>query len=187
MRINAYLILALALSLLTACDSKQKSSTAEGTLVKPQIGEEFPMSIQKGGKFASLDQIRVEALGIIEHRKKTEPEALSMLTFGYWNPEFVYNSGQISPTDQYAGYWIKFEDDFTYSYGQYKKNFGKGKYHFRLDDKSLYMLDDNIEHEPKVWTVNHNGEVIALVGTHEYGVNNGMQMKMVALTEKPTM
>ena len=146
---------------------------------------EFPLNIQKGGEFVSLDQIRVQARALIEHRIGQNNKALAMLTTGYWWPEFVFNSGSMSKVDEYAGHWLKFNDDFSYNYGIYDKTLGTGKYHFRLDDNKLHMLDNNVEFEPKVWQANYNGQVIALVGTHEYGVNNGMQIKMLGLDQKP--
>ena len=161
-----------------------QSSTSKVTKEPPPRG--FPLNIQKGGTYRSLDQIRVRALGVIEDRIKKNPKALSMLTYGWWNPEFVYNDQEISGQDTYAGYWLKFEDDFTYQYGYYEQLMGSGKYYFRLDDKSLYMLDSDINSEPKVWTANHNGELMALVGTHEYKINNGMQIKMVPEDAKPS-
>ena len=184
MRLSILMLLSTCLLLVSACNN---AKTETGETISPPSGDEkvFPMSIQKGGTYRSLDQIRVQALSIIQHRIKEEPESLSMLTYVFWTPEFVYNQQNISKTDEYSGYWIKYEDDFTYSYGLGGKTYGKGRYHFRLDDKKLYMLDDNVELEPKVWQINHNADVIALVGLHEYGVNNGMQMKLIGLANKP--
>ena len=62
---------------------------------------------------------------------------------------------------------------------------GAGRYHFRLEDSQLIMLDDDVDQEPKVWTANNNGEMMSYVGTHEFGVNNGMQMKMIPLDTRP--
>ena len=73
-----------------------------------------------------LDQIRVQARAIIEHRISQEENALAMLVEGFWWPEFVFNSGSMSKPDDYAGYWLKFNDDFTYNYGLYDRTFGKG-------------------------------------------------------------
>lgn len=196
MRITYLLITALIFSLFIACNqSSDKPSTKGDSAVATASvddyatneGKVFPMSIQKGGTYKSVDQIRVQAMGIINHRVKAEPKALSMLTYAYWNPEFVYNAGSISGVGDYEGYWIKFEDDFRYKYGINDKVTGGGRYHFRLEDKSLYMLDDNVEYEPKVWTVNYNGSVMAIVGTHEYKVNNGMQIKLVEMDNKPVI
>lgn len=184
MRLSIFIALCITVVLSSSCN---KSGSQDSEVISNPTPDEkvFPMSIQKGGTFRSLDQIRVQALSIIKHRIKEEPEALSMLTYVYWTPEFVYNAESISKENEYAGYWIKFNDDFSYLYGKGSKTFGKGQYHFRLADKKLYMLDDNVELEPKVWQINHNADVIALVGLHEYNVNNGMQMKMIGLPNKP--
>jgi len=183
MKIIQSIFLGLVLLFLMSCGQEKKGAGTSNQKADEPL--EFPLNIQKGGKFSSLDQIRVQALSIIEHRKKVAPEALSILTFSYWYPEFVFNGQEMSKVDQYAGYWLKFGDDFQYTYGVYSKTLGKGKYHFRLDDNSLFMLDDNVELEPKEWTANNNGKAMGLVGKHTYGVNNSMQVKMLPLEDKP--
>ncbi len=178
--------------LMWACNqnpSDQKANSEDAPVstgnYATNMGKVFPLSIQKGGSYRSVDQIRIQALGIINHRIKEQPKALAMLTHTSWQPEFVYNDRAMSGVDEYAEYWIKFGDDFRYKYGVGQKITGGGKYHFRLEDKSLYMLNDNVEHEPKVWRVNYNGSVLAMAGTNEYKVNNGMQIKMIEIENKP--
>jgi len=150
-----------------------------------QADKVFPISIQKGGSFKSLEQIRVRALAEISDRVVNEPEALSIITSFYWHPEAVVNGREIHGEGYYEGYWIKFEDDFTYQYGINQGLLGSGKYHFRLDDETMYMLDADFEQEPKVWRAKANGRAIALAGIHEYKVNNGIQIKLTPLTEEP--
>ncbi len=164
-----------------------KQSNVEGQEQTGRTSGEliFPLNIQKGGSYQSVDQIRAQALTIIDHRIQTDGEPMAMLTFAYWWPEFVFDGSQMSDIGQYDGYWLKFNEDFTYRYGRDDRIFGNGKYHFTLDSNALIMLDTDIESEPKVWTANYNGRAMALVGTHEYGVNNGMQIKLVALDEEP--
>lgn len=176
----------IALSVLMsflACNQQAKKSQS----FTPPTTEDliFPLNIQKGGTFTSLEQIRAQARTIIDHRIEQEPEALAMLTSTHWWPEYVFNAGSISKEGHYDGYWLRFDEDFKYQYGQYQHLFGEGKYHFNLDSKSLIMLDSDVDSEPKVWTANYNGQAIALVGTHEYGVNNGMQIKLVSIDEQP--
>lgn len=188
-----FLLLSLSLILFSCNGSgsggsggNEAASAAGATkLSQPVNGKVFPLSIQKGGSYRSLDQIRVQARTIIDHRIEQSDKALAMMTHTYWYPEFVYNGKEMSKVDEYKGYWIKYGDDFRYQYGQYGKVFGEGRYHFRLEDKSLYMLDDDIEQEPKVWTVNYNGEAMAYVGVHEYKISNGMQLKFLAVGEQP--
>ena len=182
MRKFLFLLLGVGYIFVSSCNS----GTGGGGEIASSTGLVFPVNIQKGGDFQSVDQIRVQARTIIEHRMKEQPDPLAIITTGCWWPEFVFNAGKMSEVNAYEGYWIKFDEDFTYSYGQYSKTFGKGKYHYKFDDKSLYMLDDDITLEPKVWTANHSIDVMALVGTHQYGVNNGMQIKMISMVEKPT-
>jgi len=177
----------ILLSLLFAsCDQsnsgKKSSSSKNKELDESKI---FPISIQKEGEYSDLDAIRAQARSLIDHRAANGDKPMSMLTYGYWNPEFVYNANKMSKENQYAGYWIKYEDDFTYTYGAWGDEMGSGKYHFRLDDNQLLMLDNDVDQEPKAWTANNNGEMMSYIGLHEWGVNNGMQMKMVPMDTKP--
>lgn len=172
--------------LVSSCRPAGESGHTVHNKVKLDPSKVFPISIQKQGEFDDLDVIRAQARSIIDYRATNGDKPMAMLTYGYWNPEFVFNAGKMSAEGQYEGYWIAFKDDFTYSYGAYDDIMGSGRYHFRLDDKQLIMLDDDVEQEPKVWVANNNGEMMSFVGTHEFGVNNGIQMKMVPMDTRPT-
>lgn len=183
MRPIIYFTLFMLIGLFIACDSntaskEKKSSTHGDELI-------LPINIQKGGDYKSLQDIRNQTRAMIDFRVSENPEALSMITYGYWEPEFVFNAGKMSKEFEYLGYWIDFKEDFTYEYGYFNKTEGTGKYHFRLDDFAMLMLDDDEELEPKVWTANHNGDAMALVGKHDFGINNGMQIKMIPIDKKP--
>jgi hypothetical protein len=123
---------------------------------------------------------------MIEYRVKNADKPYQYITYAYWYPEFVWNRGSMSKEHEYLGFWIKFEDNFDYSYGYFETVMGGGRYHFRLDDNAMIMVDNDILIEPKIWTANHNGEAIALIGTHELGINNGMQIKLVPLDNQPS-
>ncbi|MFT4536798.1 MAG: hypothetical protein ACI9P5_004175 [Saprospiraceae bacterium] len=166
--------------LLASCDQTKSNNTTAAD-------NDFPLSALEEGEYSDLDAIRAQARGLIDHRASNGDKPMSMLTYGYWNPEFVFDGHEMSAPGRYEGYWIKYEDDFTYSYGAYKNVMGSGRYHFRLDDSQLMMLDNNVDQEPKVWTANNNGEMMSYIGVHEWGVNNGMQMKMVSMDAQPTM
>ncbi len=177
------LIFGVAMMFLTACDSTGGAKSKP----KSESGEDlvFPTNIHKGGEYKSVQEIRTQARGLIDHRVETIGEPLSMITYGYWEPEFVFNAGKMSKEAEYVGFWIDFKEDFTYEYGYYDKTQGGGRYHFRLDDFALLMLDNNEDMEPKSWTANNNGDAMALVGNHDFGINNGMQIKMLPIDDKP--
>lgn len=170
---------------LMSCDSTPKGTKDEKKISVNQDGLIMPLNIKKGGDYKSLEEIRNQTRALIDHRVEESPEAYSMVTHGYWEPEFVFNAGKMSKENQYLGYWINFEDDFTYSYGLFDKIQGGGRYHFRLEDNTLLMLDNDEEIEPKVWTAQNNGDAMALVGRHDFGINNGMQIKMIPNDERP--
>ena len=179
------LVLSLAIFFtLTSCEDNGSGAT-KSTKRTVKIEQAFPLSIQNKGYTQELSTIRAQARTLIDHRAETADGPYAMMTVGYWYPEFVFNSGTMSKEFQYEGYWIKYNDDFSYEYGKYEDEYGSGRYHFRLDDKSLLLVDDDIEKEPKSFTANYNGDVMAYIGKHDYGVNNGMQIKMVPIDTKP--
>ncbi len=184
MHTRIFINLLLATVFLLSCNSGDKSSQVQS----PQQDEAkiFPISIQKKGNYTSVDAIRAQARTVIDFRIQNGEKPMSMLTAWYWNPEFVFNAGKISKEGQYEGYWIKYEDDFTYTYGIYDKTIGGGRYHFRLEDDQLILLDNDITQEPKAFLAKNNGELMSYIGRHDFGVNNGMQMKMIMMETQPT-
>lgn len=173
-----------AMIVISACGDKGGSGS-EAIAKTVKVDKVFPLSLQKKGYTQDLATIRAQARTLIDHRVQTDNNPLAMMTVGYWHPEFVFNAGKMSDEFYYAGYWIKYNDDFTYQYGQNADVHGGGRYHFRLDDKALLLLDDDVEQEPKSFTANYNGEAMAYIGKHDYGVNNGMQIKMIHSVERP--
>lgn len=177
-RLFVLFVSVLFLSLGCKQDAAKTSAAAPNGLI-------LPLNIQKGGQFESVAAIRAQANAVIDSRIKNLPDPLAMITYGYWYPEFVFNSGNMSDEFEYLGFWVKFDENFEYTYGYYDNVLGGGRYHFRLQDYALIMLDHDESLEPKVWTAQNNGEAMALVGTHEFGVNNGMQIKMLPLDLRP--
>lgn len=173
----------ISLFLIVSCKDKPESAdAAESETVAEQVTT--PFSINNGGKYTSIAKIRSQASAIIDDRINKDNNAQASLTYAYWYPEFLFNK-TMSAADQFKGCWLKFEDDFTYSYGLYDEIQGGGRYHFRLDDKAVVMLDNKEEVEPKFWTVKQNNRAMAWVGGHDLGINNGMQMKLLSLDTKP--
>lgn len=135
---------------------------------------------------ALLDNNRSHAYALIESRSQGE-DAYSMLVVGWWMYEAIFAGGE-RPKAVESGYYIKFEDDFTYSYGQHKDVHGGGKYHltFNTDDKpKLIMVDDNPTKTPEEWSILTKEDVLILVGSNYFG-NNPKQMKLKKQMNDPT-
>ena len=126
-------------------------------------------------------EMRNLALSYIQHRSQ-DGKTYAMMTGGFWNYQFVYDRGMSKPGD-YDGHWLKFKDDFSYEYGLWDQTDGTGKYHFRLDDNMLVMLDDDPSNDPKEWEVKYGGDAMVFVGSTGFG-NNGMQIKFGHSIEK---
>lgn len=186
MRAFNYLLCIIAFGLFVACDSGASGSKKALVIDKSKLPDKvFPVEIQKGGSFTSVQEIRVQAKAMIESRIQKEPDPLAMITHDYFLLEFVFNGKEMSKVDEYMGYWMKFEEDFTYQYGYYDALAGTGIYHYRNDDEAMLMLNDDETLEPKSWVLRTNGRAFALVGRHDFGVNNGMQIKLDTQPNKP--
>lgn len=167
------------ITVLGAC----KSSGEEGAGLDSAEGS--PYNEEKGGYTQPLDEIRTQCLSLIQFRKQSESKAYSFLTTGYWHPQFIFNKGEFSKEGQYEGYWLQFTDDFKYAYGLYDKVIGGGDYHYSLNQEQMIMVDRISKLEPKIWKIQYNGDHLVMVGTHEFGINNGMQIKNIPIEEKP--
>jgi len=188
MRAFNYLLCALVLGLFMACGSGGSSDTKNELVIdKSKLPDQvFPVEIQKGGSFESVQEIRMQAKAMIESRIEKNPDPLAMITHNYFLPEFVlFNPQEISKSGDFQGHWIKFEEDFTYQYGYYEVLAGTGIYHYRIDDEALLLLNDDETLEPKSWALRTNGMAFALSGRHDFGVNNGMQIKLEIQSTKP--
>jgi hypothetical protein len=184
MKIFRFTTLILLLLALNACDSTTKGSKKAGVAVV--AGPDFPINIQKTAKYASIEEARRQAAALIDHRVDKEPKALAMVTSPYWVWGGFFDGQNMIHPDKLKGQWLKFHDDFTYTYGWFDDINGSGRYHYRLDDYSLIMLDDNEEFQPKEWQLQSNGIAIVLIGRHGFEVNNGMQMKLTPKDIQPS-
>jgi len=143
-----------------------------------------PATVSPANK-AKIDNSRSHAYALIESRSQGE-DAYSMLVVGWWMYEAIFAGGE-RPQPVESGYYIKFEDDFSYSYGQFQDVQGGGKYHltFNTDgDPKLIMVDDNPTKSPEEWSVLTKENVMILVGSNYFG-NNPKQMKLVKQLNPP--
>ena len=171
--------------LIFACGGNEKPASK---IPKVQIvdGPDMPINIQKEANYTSLSEVRGQAIALIQHRIKNDPDPLAMVTNPYWIWAGFFDGNSMTHPNKLTGQWLKFEDDFTYSYGWYDEINGTGTYHFRLDDYSMIMLDDNEDFQPKEFQLQSNGVAIVLIGRHGFEVNNGMQMKLSPSDLRPS-
>lgn len=126
-------------------------------------------------------------------KKKVSPAVLnrdpnrrawSILTADLWHYNFALSVTETPKENIYEGYWLDFEDDFSYVKGYYDKVVAKGEYDYNNDTKILEMIPTEGDDEPSQWSIKTNGEVIILIGTSKYG-NNATQIKLTRERERP--
>jgi len=147
------------------------------------IIHEAPATISPEQK-AQIDNLRSHAHELIKKRSQEE-DAYSMMVVGWWVYEAIFAGGS-APKPVEPGYWIKFEDDFSYNYGQYENVQGGGKYHFTMNEEEpkIIMVDDNPAKAPEEWKTMNKEDVMILVGSNYFG-NNPKQMKVVKEMSQP--
>ena len=153
--------------LITSCTGDNKAS----------VKAEVPIS-------SAQKNNRAQAASVIEHRKKEEAKPMAMMVANYWEYEFKFQKQKMSAEGEFAGEWIKFNDDWTYTYGKYEKTNGGGAYHHSFDNAKLVMLDNDINVDPVEYETKYGTEVIILVGRPTFG-QNGNQMKLKKSLEQP--
>lgn len=104
--------------------------------------------------------------------------AWSILTVDIWHYNFALSVNETPDSNIYEGYWIDFEDDFSYRKGYYDEVVAQGYYDFDIDSKILEIIPEEGDDEPSQWTIKTNGEVIIMIGTSKFG-NNATQIKLV--------
>jgi len=136
----------------------------------------------KPGDVAGMKQ---DAEVIIKHRyKETEKKSYIILDKDLWEYEFIFGGREMSTPNQFAGYWIDFSEDQTYTYGQYQEEEGSGRYTYNLSTGLLLLIDgsDNIkpqEFEAKLFDV-----TLVMDGNSIYKDNN-YNAKLKRITERP--
>lgn len=189
LNMNKFILLLSVLSVI--CFScKDTASPADGRDVKLDGGNAIhvaPKKINPELK-AQIDNLRSHAHALIDNRSQGEA-AYSMLVVGYWVYEAIYaGSGDGRPKAVEPGYWIKFEDDFSFNYGQYSEVQGGGRYHLTFnteDDPKLIMVDDNPTKSPEEWAIKTKEDIIIFIGSSYFG-NNPKQMKLNKQMQQPT-
>jgi len=128
---------------------------------------------------------RSQALAVLDHRIKNDPETYAIIEAGVLNYLFVFNGSKISKSEDYVGDWINFKDDFTYEYGNFDTVQGEGRYHYSMDKSQLVMVDNNEKLNPQEWDIKSGGDVIIMIGSKTYG-NNAFQIKLERQPDRPT-
>lgn len=128
-----------------------------------------------------IAQQRAQALGIINHRLKKEPETFAIVDNKTWEYEFVF-SGKMSAAGAYKDVWIDFKRDHTYAYGKGKEVLGKGKYNYHFDRGEILMVDDQTDKKPQEWSAKFNEDVMIMVGTSTYN-DNHTQQKLIRVED----
>lgn len=186
MKIFRIVAIGLTLGLLFACGDSTTKTPPNPNAKAIVEGPVMPINIKKSAQYESLASARREAQSLIQHRKTTHPNPMAMVTQTYWTWAGFFDGKEMMHPDRLLGQWLKFEDNFSYSYGYYDDVNGTGIYHYRIDDDSLLMLDDDETKQPKEWQLRSNGTAIVLEGRHGFSINNGMQMKLGPNDRRPT-
>jgi len=131
----------------------------------------------------NLPGFRAHAKELVKTRGAKE-KALAFLTSDHWTYEGFFDGSDMKKKSEYIGHWIKYEDDHTYTYGQYNTVHGSGQYHYSLNTEMMIMVDDKEDMMPEEWKILPQDEVMVMVGAGYFG-NNPKQCKMLRWNGRP--
>jgi len=170
---KVYLVVSSVLLMLLSAACKQKAKPGIQAIAVKAF---FPVNVATSKGIGDLDVMRKCARELILHRQQTKREDLFDLTYYYILPFALNQNDRREAPKEYEGTWIKFQKDYTYSYGQYNSDIGTGIYHYSPSDQTLIMLDEDQSIQPKMWQLlsnsefyNFNGRPIKVV--NENGTN----------------
>ena len=161
MKISVTLSFLSLLLLISSCNINEDKVDGNSTL---QERQDFPFNKSTLGDATQLSSLRSKVSILIAKRQKSIQEDLSDLTYYYAMPHGTNRTGRPVAPQEFLGMWIKFENNYTFSYGKEKKLYGNGVYHYSPTDRILIMLDDNDQIEPKMWEFLFNSESFNFVG-----------------------
>lgn len=173
--------------MLTQFSCKDNPSTTEEATTEMKGGNiihTVPQIVSPENRLL-IDKNRNHAFHLIDSRSKketTEP----FLTDGYWIYEGVFDGGT-EPQAVEEGYYIKFEDNFSYYYGFKKEVHGGGRYHMTsqtADQPILILLDNHEMKMPEEWKVKSSDGFVVFIGSDYFG-NNPRQMKLYNTPTSP--
>lgn len=156
-----------------ACQSDPESTESDNTTTEIETQTERPR----------IRQAQTNATPVPKPNPETR-RAWSILTVDLWHYNFALSVNETPDRNIYEGYWIDFEDDFSYRKGYYDQVVATGYYDYNNDTKILEIIPEEGDDEPSQWKIKTNGEVIIMIGTSKFG-NNATQIKLVRERELP--
>lgn len=161
--------------------TETKTEKAQTTDIEPEYkdSELVPLKAER-----DIVNDRDEAQKLISEFHNNAPKTWDFITTNFYLVDYI-SDGKGGPKDLIdLGEWYKFETDFTYQHGFFKKIMDEGKYAYDIDKGKLLMLPNKNNQFPSEWKLMHSGEIIVLVGTAKFG-NNPFQKHMQNIEKQP--
>ncbi len=177
---SIYLVLSALLTTLVCSSCTEKKIAYDPEVFQQKLA--FPFNTPKVPQDVSLPDLRKRVKDLILQRQKEFKEDLFDLTYYYIKPQYLSNRGRVDPSIKYDGYWIKFENDYTFRYGIYQRELSSGIYHYSSSTQLLLMLDDDENVEPKLWTVLSNSEFINMMGHPLIVIRSAQNVEFILLS-----
>ena len=177
MKAPNYCIIYITCLLLLSCKGDNKEVNNNNTSTNSEVQANRLQGLKKVVAPENIKAMRAQALSILNHRLKNNPESYAIVEADVWNYEFVFD-GEMSKVGEYEGVWIDFKPDFTYEYGKNSEVNGRGRYHYHFERSELLIIDNDASIKPKEWQIKSAGDVMILIGTNTYR-DNSVQMKLV--------
>lgn len=160
----------------TGCEEKVEVVSTPEEYKKKLV---FPFNTPKIRDGVDLQDVRSRVKNVIKARQKAINDDLFDLTYYYITPFGFDNNRKRAGPENFVGLWLKFEKDFTYTYGRYEELIGSGIFHFTDKEELLLMLDDDPKVEPKFFSALSNSEFYNFIGRPINFIDDGKGVRMM--------
>lgn len=167
--------------IILSCNSDSKTSGGSDSNTQVPANQERLKGLKQEDNTGNIAAMRAQALSILNHRLKNNPESYAIVEADVWQYQFVFD-GEMSKPGEYDGVWIDFKPDFTYEYGKNATVNGSGRYNYHFERGELLMIDNDNSMKPQEWQCKNAGDAMVLIGTATYQ-DNSIQMKLVRVNE----
>jgi hypothetical protein len=182
---NFSFLILIVICTLIGCKDNDTKSDADGISNSTTSNTtNYPLIYDKGFGPEQIKKLNTSAKSILDHRKNLATSSFGSLIDGVWEYEFVYQNGKMSEKGDYAGYWLDFINNESYSYGYKATVAGKGQFHYGIDSDLLLLVNDDERIKPVQIKAKYSGDMLVLSGDPEYK-DNGFQSKLTRVEQRP--
>jgi hypothetical protein len=182
---RSFIFLLFSLMIFFSCKNDKTGAVSDDVGSGMPVEEIYYLSNQTGRSDSLINVYRTSATTILEHRlAESKANVVTDLNKDLWHLDAVLRGSDVTFGDNINGAWVDFNDDNTYTYGNYGDKRGNGRYAYDSEKALLLLLDNDKRIKPQEFQTQIQNDALVLVGQSIYADNN-MQAKLARKTALP--